>query len=350
VDIGETATQLASGEIHNCVLLSEGRVRCWGTSGNSIGILGYGNTDDLDLSVLPSAMGDVDVGGAVTEIVVGGQHTCALLATGSVRCWGDGSAGQLGYGNTQSIGDDEAPSAAGDVDVGGTVKQISAGGRHTCALLTTGAVRCWGDAKFGQLGYGNTDDIGDNEVPSSTEPIDVGGVVKQISAGGNHTCALLESGELYCWGDAGRGRLGYGNTNNIGDDELPSSAGPVDPGDEALAQVYTGNRNTCVLFETGGLRCWGDGELGQLGYGNRVTIGDDEVPSSVGEIDIGGPLVGLSIGTEHICALLSGGSLRCWGTGGNGKLGYGNTNAIGDDEFPFQAGDVCVSGIELSCP
>ncbi|MBC8292718.1 MAG: hypothetical protein H8E45_06075, partial [Proteobacteria bacterium] len=77
-------------------------------------------------------------------VAVGGYHTCATLDSGIVRCWGYGSSGQLGYGNTDSIGDNEDPVSAGDVNVGGTVVQLAAGLNHTCALLDSGAVRCWG--------------------------------------------------------------------------------------------------------------------------------------------------------------------------------------------------------------
>ena len=94
-------------------------------------------------------------------------HICALLDTGAVRCWGFGADGQLGYGNTNNIGDDEVPASAGDVDLGGTVVQIASGGFHTCALLDTGTARCWGRGADGQLGYGNIVWIGDDEVPAS---------------------------------------------------------------------------------------------------------------------------------------------------------------------------------------
>ena len=83
---------------------------------------------------------------AFTEIAAGVNHTCALLSGGAVRCWGDGASGRLGYGNTNNIGDNETPASAGDVDVGGTVTEIAAG-RHTCALLSTGAVRCSPDVR-----------------------------------------------------------------------------------------------------------------------------------------------------------------------------------------------------------
>jgi alpha-tubulin suppressor-like RCC1 family protein len=81
--------------------------------------------------------------------------------------------GQLGYGNTNTIGDDETPASAGDVDVGETVTQISAGAAHTCALLASGNIRCWGQGSDGRLGYGNQSDIGDDETPVSAGNVPV---------------------------------------------------------------------------------------------------------------------------------------------------------------------------------
>src|SRR5690606_4522223 len=129
---------------------------------------------------VPASAGDVNVGGTVVQISAGGVHTCALLDTGSVRCWGSGSLGQIGYGNTNPrIGDNEVPASAGDVNVGGNVEQIVAGGFHTCALLDAGNVRCWGQGELGQLGYGNTERVGNNETPSQAGDVNVGGTVVQ---------------------------------------------------------------------------------------------------------------------------------------------------------------------------
>ena len=110
------------------------------------------------------------------ELSLGQTHSCFRSAGGNVRCWGWGVGGRLGYGNEIDIGDDETPASAGDVNVGGTVVQISAGSEHTCALLNTGKVRCWGYGTYGQLGYGNVTDIGDDETPASAGDVNVGGL------------------------------------------------------------------------------------------------------------------------------------------------------------------------------
>ena len=164
---------------------------------------------------------------SVSQITASDKHTCALLNTGNVRCWGSNGTGQLGYGNILTIGDDESPASAGDVNVGGSVLQIAAGFEHTCALLNTGNVRCWGNGGGGRLGYSNNLTIGDDENPASAGDVNVGGSVLQIAAGNLHTCALLNTGNVRCWGSPSNGQLGYGNTNNIGDDESPAGAGDI---------------------------------------------------------------------------------------------------------------------------
>ena len=94
----------------------------------------------------------------------------ALLETGDIKCWGIGSPA-LGYGSMENIGDDEVPADVGAVNVGGAVTQIDTGMAHTCALLETGEVLCWGDASDGRLGYGYGEDIGDDETPTDVGPV-----------------------------------------------------------------------------------------------------------------------------------------------------------------------------------
>jgi alpha-tubulin suppressor-like RCC1 family protein len=230
----------------------------------------------------------VNVGGAVVQIAAGTSHTCAVLDTGAVRCWGMGRLLGYGYDIDQIIGDDEAPAKAGDVDVGGLVAAISAGGNHTCAVLTDGRLRCWGESQNGELGYGNIDPVGVTAAPSTAGDVQVGGPVKQVSAGlytqggGPHTCALLENGHVRCWGMGMNGQLGYGNTNDIGDDETPASAGDVDVGG-VVTQVMASGAKTCALLVGGHVRCWG---IGYLGYGKGVHFGAENTPASGGDVPV----------------------------------------------------------------
>jgi alpha-tubulin suppressor-like RCC1 family protein len=340
IPLGLAATQIASGPVHSCAILADSSVRCWGR--NRFGALGLGHKQNLGDDEPVSAGGVVDVGGKVVQLAAGGEHTCALLDSGAVRCWGLGVDGQLGYGNTLSIGDDEAVRTAGDVALGETATQVVAGRDHSCALLHSGAVRCWGRNLYGVLGYGHQNRVGDDETPASVTAVDVGGKVKALAAGWYHTCAVLESGALRCWGFGGFGQLGYGDTKSIGDDEAPATAGDVDVGG-TVTQVTCGALHTCVLLESGAVRCFGAGELGQLGQANTDNIGDDELPSSAKEVFIVGQVSAISAASYHSCALLQNGRVRCWGLAQNGRLGYGLTENIGDDDYPAAAGDVPLS-------
>ncbi len=345
------AGQLDAGSRHTCAVLADSRVRCWGVGRD--GELGYGNKETIGDDETPGSVGPVDLGTdlgmqrTALAVSAGDVHSCALLDNGSVRCWGFPGNGRLGYADPtlKTIGDDETPGSVGPVDLGGPAVAISAGGAHTCAILAgeSGLVRCWGFGFDGQLGYGMNPvgafNIGDDETPASVGPVDLGGPAVAIAAGGLHTCAILAGpeGKVRCWGLARNGQLGYGNydpnkPNNIGDNETPASVAPVELGGPAVA-ISAGRAHTCAVLQGGAVRCWGTGGNGELGYNSTNTIGDNETPASVPPVALGGAAVAVSA-SEHSCARLENGSVRCWGYGGNGRLGYGNTNNIGDNETP----------------
>jgi alpha-tubulin suppressor-like RCC1 family protein len=348
VDVGlppGTATSAVSaGSLHTCAIVDDGSVRCWGAGLD--GRLGYKNTNTIGDDEAPAAAGPVDLGSVQKAVAVdaGEQHTCALLIGGKVQCWGDFANGRLGTGGTQDVGDDETPGSAGTVDLGRSAVAISVGGEHACALLDNGTVECWGKGADGRLGYNGVGDVGDDETPASMGAVNLGGSAAAIAAGVDRTCALLTIGSVECWGNGASGGLGYGNTNDIGDNEEPASAGVVFLGAGRFAVAITvGARATCALLDNGTVRCWGDGSGGALGYGNVDTIGDDEAPGSVGPLNLGRSAVAISAGDYHTCALLDNGTVRCWGVGSDGRLGYGNTNDIGDDETPNTVGPVSLS-------
>ena len=188
------ATQISAGANHTCAVVAGGAAKCWGS--NFAGSLGDGTTTGY--SSVP--VGVVGVTGA-TQISAGSGHSCAVVAGGAVKCWGCNALGELGNGTTSTW---ESGSNV-PVDVVGVsgATQISAGGRHTCALVAGGAAKCWG-SNFGELGDGTYN-------PSSV-PVDVVGVTgaTKISAGGVHSCALVSGGAVKCWGWNGYGQLGDG--------------------------------------------------------------------------------------------------------------------------------------------
>ena len=333
----EPVAPLAAGIFHSCATLTRGdaRVRCWGFSGD--GQAGYGNRNTIGDDETPGSLGTVDLGAGRTIRALGaGQyHNCAVLDDATVRCWGYGDEGQLGYNSRSNIGDDEIPGLAGPVNLGAgrTATAIGVGARHTCAVLDGGDVRCWGLGDAGQLGNGNANSV---QNPASAGPVNLGPgrTAKAVTGGGAHTCAILDGGDVLCWGIGGNGQLGYGSSTAV---LSPASADPVDLGaGRTAAAISTGDAHTCAILDDGNVRCWGLNDVGQLGYANPRAIGDNEAPGSVAPVDLGAGRTAKAIttGESYTCAVLDDGNVRCWGKNDTGQLGYGNTATIGDNETP----------------
>ncbi len=371
VDFGEgrEVAAFSAGDFHTCALLGDATVRCWGFGGN--GRLGYGNQRNIGDDETPASVGPVDLGAgrSAAAIAAGGSHTCALLDNRTVRCWGFAFWGELGYGNPPpdpetpdqepdpvDIGDNELPGEVGPVNLGGPAKAITAGDLHTCALLNDGTVRCWGQGTNGQLGYGNENNVGHRRTnpPAVAGPVDLGPgrTATAISAGAAQTCAVLDDGNVRCWGFGGNGRLGYGNTSRIGDSETPGSVAPVDLGAGRTAKaIGVGDGHACALLDDASVRCWGFNIDGRLGYGHTVDIGDDETPGSAGPVDLGGRgAVAIALGRRHTCARLDDGNVRCWGYGANGRLGLCSERNVGDNETPGSAGPVDLGTLGSGAP
>ena len=330
------------GSSFSCVLSKLGDVRCWGANGS--GQLGLGHTGPIGARnrVGGPGHGNVQLGDVAIDVAVGGSqfgsHACAVLQNNAVRCWGGNKLGQLGLGNKEPVGDNEQPRKVATVQIGGAVMNVAAGKQHNCALVEGGKIVCWGYNKDGQLGYGHTETIGDDETPQSAGFVDVGGPVRKVAAGRGHSCAILQSGGLRCWGWNKEMQLGLGHTDDIGDDELAANAPFVEVGADVM-DVGLGANHTCALLERGEVKCWGDNRFGQLGYGNEAPVGD---PSAVGTVDLGAPVVALYVGSYHNCAILDGDVLRCWGLNKYGQLGLGHKDDIGDDEVPSAVPPVAV--------
>jgi alpha-tubulin suppressor-like RCC1 family protein len=277
--------ELASGHNHSCVLLAGGRVRCWGS--NTDGQLGNGTTQR---STVPVAVMGLPEG--VVAISAGDAHTCAVLASGVVQCWGDNAHGQLGGGSGVSS---LLPVLVAGLD---GVTAIQAGLRFTCALLADRSVRCWGNNDHGQLGNGST--IG------SSFPVEVAGlrdVAVLTHLSGSHVCALLADKSARCWGAGGRGQLGDGSTAN-------SSTPVAVQGMTNVAALSAGGGTTYALLDDGSVWSWGDNQRGELGDGS--TVGHSATPVRVAGL---ANVVRLSAGASHACARLSDGSVTCWGAG-----------------------------------
>ncbi|UQA56276.1 DUF4215 domain-containing protein [Polyangium aurulentum] len=351
-----SVVQVVAGSDHNCALFEDGRVKCWGK--NYSGQLGLG--DYLPFGDEPGEMGAslpvVDLGAGViaTEISAGSMHSCALLADGAVKCWGQGSSGQLGLGDIARRGDDpgEMGSALPAVELGGQAKAIAAGGAHTCALLTDGSVKCWGANASGQLGLGDTaargDEPGEMGELLPAVQLGTGKTAVAIAAGAEHTCVLLDDDGVKCWGANAHGELGQEDKANRGDadGEMGDLLEAVDLGNGWVTRAIAMHElHTCALSDAGGVKCWGYGTLGMLGVPTLHHLGDapGEMGDALPAVDLGAGKVAVKIaaGRMHTCATFTDGSAKCWGYNTTGQLGLGTTDTHGDK--PGTMGDALLA-------
>jgi len=317
---------IAVGSRHTCALLGSGQLRCWGDNGK--GQLGQAAAG----AVVPASEAKLlRFASKAVAVAAGGEHTCVLLEDHSVRCWGAGASGQLGYGDRDDRADASQVPA---VPLDGAVRGLAVGAAHSCAISVDGRITCWGSNRHGELGLGHTHDIGDDELPASAGRVDLGSVkVRALALGATHSCALTEHGAVYCWGSNAVGELGLGHTSNIGDDEKPRVEGPLNLGARAT-RIAVGALNGCAVLADGSLRCWGDNLREQLGHGTRQRLGDQGAPSALGPVPTDGRIAEVAVGTARVCALYTAGAVRCWGNNSQGQLGLGNTNPLRPGETP----------------
>ena len=248
----------------------------------------------------------------ITSVSAGLQDGCAVTTGGGVKCWGYSATGQLGNGD--STGPElcgPEPCSTRAVDVTGLtsgVTTVSAGGGHTCALTSAGGVKCWGFNVYGELGNGTAIS---NNTPSDVVGLTSG--VVAVSAGGFHTCALTAAGGMKCWGADFYGQLGDGGTT--ADISTPVDVTGLTSG---VAAISAGFLDTCAVTVSGGVKCWGRNDEGQLGNGTdsgpqTCAAG---IVCSTAPVDVSGLASGatsVSVGDYHTCALTTGGGVKCWG-------------------------------------
>lgn len=316
------AISIVAGSLHSCALLADGTVRCWGR--NAAGQLGNNSTTD---SRVPVAVQGLTF---VRSLSAGNNHACAVLAAGTVRCWGDNGRGQIGDG---TLANRLTPVVArlSSTETLGSVVSISGGGAHTCALLIGANVFCWGFNSNGQLGTGNnTSQAFATFVPGLTG-------TKAISAGSQHTCALRFDATVKCWGDNAQGQLG---DNSQLDRNAPVA---VQAGVADVQGVSAGQFHTCLLRGTGIAVCWGQGTFGQIGEGNFIA---NRLTPQFPVSDLSGAFQ-IESGTSHSCAIRVDDSVRCWGRGNQGQIGDGGVNDRNASELAILPGTIGARGITL---
>jgi alpha-tubulin suppressor-like RCC1 family protein len=352
---------------HFCASLTNDKLKCWGKNdsgqlgqddtnhrGDGINEMG----DNLDDIVLPA-------GHTILDVSLGVEHTCVHLIetannTHKVRCFGNGAS--IGSAQANTIGDDVGEmSALQDIDFGSgfTIERIFSSGYHNCALSTEGEVKCFGLNTYGQLGTGNTKTIGDGilemgndliklSLPTYTE-------VTDIAIGKKNTCLVLDKRKIACLGDNSSGYINSSRGIDLGTDPGNSGAAlaALPLGNNRATQVSVGYDHACAVFDNFQAKCWGKNAYGQLGLGSTkdyidLTTLNEELPF----IDLGSNLFVESIhaGKYFTCAVVSSyyeydpaspklppNRVKCWGIGSNGQTGQGTLLNLGDS--PSEMGD-----------
>ena len=327
-DVMNAATISARGAFSSCAVDDAGAVWCWGYEALPA-VLGGERRKRYE----PEMM---DLPGAATDVSDGWLTACAVVG-GEVYCLSDNGSGQAGRGNTtEQPVPMMVPGLSGIVDV-----EVSVFGGFVCARSAT-EVWCWGDNEHGQLGDGRTDHgvcmghMGGTydcaQTPASITPLnDLTETVTQLALGANHACALTDAGTVYCWGQGVLGQLGQD------DDAFTASGTPLlVPGLTGVTQVAVGGGHTCALLDTGAVKCWGLHNQGQLGDGVAVdehtdvcdlgsnTLDCTDTPSDVALID---DATFIATGDEHTCAIRGTAEVWCWGVNTRIQLGVGGTGA-----------------------
>jgi len=239
---------LGIGGVHSCAVLRDSSVRCWGSGAR--GELGNGATVDRHVPVVVTGLS------GVVQVVAGNVHSCALTAAGAVKCWGSNSAGQLGDG---SFTDRSTPVDV--VGLGSGVAMITAGFQHTCALTATGAVKCWGRNNWGQTG---NNDVNNQQFATPVDVIGLSSGVVAVDADvGDTVCALLGTGAVRCWGLNANGDVGDGTSGM-------NRRQPVDVVGLSGGVVAI-TAKCAVLAPSRTLKCWGSNSLGQVGDGTTTA-------------------------------------------------------------------------------
>ncbi|WP_437568166.1 protein kinase domain-containing protein [Sorangium sp. So ce542] len=261
------------------------------------------------------------------SISAGGGHTCAIDASGALYCWGRNADGELGVGDTAHRLE---PTRVGG---GSAWLVVSAGDAHTCAIDQGDELYCWGRRDDGRLGDGAVGGA------PRTAPTNVRGPRRRwrdVAAARDHTCAVDDSGALYCWGDMANGKIGAAS-GCLGDSDhdIPDSPAGLrcrsEPShafpQECWTSVAASADFTCAIDGEQHAQCWGDDSEGQLGRG--VTG-----PCTVRLRGHFWHFVSLSAGRRHACGIAAERSrmpqLVCWGQGNRGQLGLDPRSLIKD--------------------
>ncbi|EKX42275.1 hypothetical protein GUITHDRAFT_43008, partial [Guillardia theta CCMP2712] len=275
-------------------IISSGAVKCWGD--NSYYQFGYQGkravgTGAGDMSSLPA----LNVPGSAVKAVAGEGFLCVLNDAGEMYCSGSNALGQAGAGNVNWT----ASMTRVSLGSGRKATDVTAGAWHACAVLDNGQVKCWGLHTQERMG-------------DSLPYVPLQEQVQSIAAGDLHTCALLVGGDVQCWGDNSVGQLGSNVASPMGYDVEASYVGM--PG---VRRIWAGGFSTCVELDTSEVFCFGLNRDGLLGYQDTTNRFLSNQTAVLGGMRV----MKVVAGYEHACALLMNESVVCWGSNTYGELG-----------------------------
>lgn len=309
-----TAVEVRAGTFHTCARLTDGSARCWGRG--SGGALTQGTFVNSNVPVTVWGFGPA---GPARQIGVGAEHTCILQQSGQAFCAGRNDWGQAALAPNPSNQPWSVPIA--------NVDEIAVGQYHSCARVG-GTVSCWGQNTSGQLGNGST-------VNSSAMPVAVTGISTAValSAGARHTCALLAPGNVLslssvvCWGDNAAGQLGTGS--NGGSSNTPVTVANLGSAGNTPDVVAAGTQHTCARLLDATVQCWGLAAYGAVGDGSDGTVAYRLSPTAVVGLSaaasgLNAATTSLTAGNNTSCAIMTDGGIRCWGYNEFGQAGHGH--------------------------
>ena len=331
--VAKTVSSIVSAPYHTCEILVSGLVYCWGL--NSASQLGIGYS---------SAWQPISHNGLmdVKQLSAGDLHTCALKEDGHVWCWGWNGKCNMCHYNLDSgsgvLGDGANVTRPYPVEVTGITDAVAIGSgyRHNCAILASGEVKCWGASSIGQFGSMAVSDpvLTPTPIPSLSGAVALAGTSKSM-------CALMSNKTVKCWGNTVVGQLGNGYKGLYGNASKPSALNVVTvTGLSGVDKISAGMDTTCALTSTKHIYCWGSNYHGALGIGD-LTKGYSAIPVEVSGIS---NAIDVSVGYQTGCAVLEDGTAKCWGDNGLGQFGT-SSNSV--ESAPVTIG---VTGVQAISP
>jgi alpha-tubulin suppressor-like RCC1 family protein len=352
---GRGALAAHTAEEHSAAVTEDGLARTFGEDGGlgRLGLPGVSATGHVPSLTPDLAGGPVSLNAPAIDVSVGIDHSLFLLETGRLEVAGDNIYGALGVPDEFVTN----PAAYGPVTLSSTETRalaIAATLHHTVVLLSDGTIRAFGLGASGQLGYGNTNDLGwdSGNGPATNGAVPVGGSVSYIAAGDSHTLVVLDNGIAKAFGSNANGRLGLGSSIAMAGD-TPGTQGGVEvavcPGEKVVA-VAAGLAHSLFLLSNGQIAVAGSNAYGQLGIGSTTSMGASAStsPCLAPRVAIGGPYRAVAIAANgyHSAAILEDGSARVWGRGTEGQLSTGGTQNLGITwaTLPIRVGPALTGG------